>query len=55
MESNNNIFETGEKILFQRANPSKKIVEQTTNPYLKKFDSEKCSLIVAKIVTITSD
>ena len=41
MESNNNIFETGEKILFQRANPSKKIVEQTTNPYLKKFDSEK--------------
>jgi hypothetical protein len=38
MESNNNIFETGEKILFQRANPPKSIV---TNPYLKKFSSEK--------------
>ena len=41
MESNNNIFETGEKILFQRANPSKSIIEQTTNPYLKKFDSKQ--------------
>jgi hypothetical protein len=41
MESNNNIFETGEKILFQRANPSKSIIEQTTNPYLKKFDSQQ--------------
>ena len=40
MESNNNIFETGEKILFQRANPSKSIISQTKNSYLKKFDSK---------------
>lgn len=45
MDSNNSIFEPDEKILFQRANPSKQVIDQadqaTTNPYLKKFDSKK--------------